>query len=45
MRDAAARKKEEERKAKGKDGTSSSAHKAIAKGSTKRKGDGKDELL
>ena len=43
VRDATARKKEEERKAKRKDGTSSSTHKGITKGSTKRKGDEKDE--
>ena len=40
VRAAAAHKKEEERKAKGKEGTSSSAPKAAAKGSVKRKGDG-----
>ena len=43
MRAAAARKKEEEKAAKGKDGTSSSTLKTVAKGSAKRKSDGKDE--
>ena len=38
-------KKEEERKAKGKEGTSSSVPKAISKGSTKRKADGEDDHL
>ena len=39
MRAAVARKKEEEKKAKGKEGTSSSVPKAISKGSAKRKND------
>ena len=43
MRAAATRKKEEERKAKGKEGASSSASKAVSKGLAKRKGDGKDD--
>ena len=38
-----ARKKEEERRAKGKEGASSSAPKAVSKGSTKSKADGKDD--
>ena len=42
VRATAACKKEEKKKAKGKDGTCSSAPKAVAKGSAKRKGDGKD---
>ena len=43
MKAAAARKKEEERKAKGKEGTSSSVPKAISKGLAKRKADGEDD--
>ena len=42
VRAIAASKKEEE-KAKGKEGASSSAPKAVGKGATKRKGDGKDD--
>ena len=45
VRAAAAHKKEEERKAKEKEGTSSSVPKAISKGSTKRKVDGEDDRL
>ena len=41
VKEAAARKKEEERKAK--EGESSLAPKAVKKGVTKRKGDGKDD--
>ena len=40
---AVAHKKEEEKKAKGKEGASSSAPKAVSKGSAKRKVDGKDD--
>ena len=40
MKAAAARK---ERKAKGKEGTSSSVPKVVSKGSTKRKADGEDD--
>ena len=43
MREVAARKKEEEKKAKEEE--SSSAPKAVKKGATKRKGDGKDDCL
>ena len=43
VREAATHKKEEERKAK--EGESSSAPKAVKKGATKRKGDGKDNRL
>ena len=43
MRAAVARTKEEEKRAKGKEGESSSAPKAVSKGSTKRKVDGKDD--
>ena len=43
VRAAAACKKEEEKATKGKDMTSTSTPKTIAKGSSKRKSDGKDE--
>ena len=43
VRAVATHKKEEEKVAKGKDRTSSSSPKVIAKGLAKRKGDGKDE--
>lgn len=43
VRAATACKKEEERKAKGKEGVSSSAPKAVSKGLAKRKVDGKDD--
>ena len=43
VRAAIARKKEEEKATKGKDETSSLAPKTVAKGSAKRKNDGKDE--
>ena len=43
VRAAATCKKEEKKKAKGKDGTSSLAPKAVAKGYAKRKGDEKDD--
>ena len=39
----AARKKEEERRAKGKEGASSSTPKVVSKGSTKSKANGKDD--
>ena len=42
VRAAASHKKEEEKRAKGKEGASSSKPKAISKGSAKRKADGKD---
>ena len=45
VRAATARKKEEERKAKGKEGTSLSVPKAIYKGSAKRKTDGDNDRL
>ena len=45
VRAAAAYKKEEERKAKGKEGTSSSVPKVVSKGSAKRKADGEDDHL
>ena len=45
IRAAAACKKEEEKKAKGKEGTSSSVPKAVYKGSTKRKTDGDNDRL
>ena len=45
VRAVAAHKKEEERRAKGKEGASLSAPKAISKGSSKRKVDGKDDRL
>ena len=43
MRAAAAHKKEEERKAKGKEGTSSSVPKVVSKGSAKRKTNGEND--
>ena len=43
MRAAAARNKEEERKAKGKEGASLSAPQVVEKGASKRKADGKDD--
>ena len=43
VRAAIARRKEEEKKAKGKEGVSSSAHKVIGKEAPKRKADGKDD--
>ena len=43
VRAVATRKKEEERKAKGKEGTSSSVPKAVSKGSTKKKTDGEND--
>ena len=43
VRAAATRKKEEEKAAKGKDGTSSSTLETVTKGSVKRKSDRKDE--
>ena len=43
VRAVAAHKKEEERRAKGKEGASLSAPKAISKGLSKRKVDGKDD--
>ena len=45
VRAAVARKKEEEKKAKGKDGTSSLVPKAVYKGSTKRKTNGDNDRL
>ena len=42
VRAAASHKKEKEKRAKGKEGASSSTPKAISKGSAKRKADGKD---
>ena len=42
VRAAASHKKEEEKRAKGKEGASPSKPKAISKGSAKRKADGKD---
>ena len=43
VRAIATHKKEEEKVVNGKDGTSSLAPKTVAKGSVKRKNDGKDE--
>ena len=43
VRAAAAHKKEEEKRSKGKEGVSSSTPKAVSKGSAKRKADGKDD--
>ena len=43
VRATIARKKEEKRKTKGKEGTSSSVPKVVSKGSAKRKVDGEDD--